>query len=1003
MKHDVFISYKSQDIQITKALVHFMEREGISCWYAPRNLDINDAGKDYDDIIVKAIKACRIVIVLLCDESLKSDWVKIEVTCAMKNNKFIIPYVIRELTVDNGLLNRLTTKHWIDAYPSPEKKFSILLNNIKTEINAHEKNEQYFVNETDLISDYDYDYEEGEILLQADDTEDAISAFIISAEKGNPAAKRKLCEIFFNSDFDLGLISAETWETVDHLAKSGHSYANFIMHTRFYQDFDSGLISYEYLKKAIQDKSIPEAYLRMGIHYGRGIGVKQNHTLEMHYYQKALEMGLHTSYSYIGDVYKTGNTKYERNIDLALDYYQKGEALNDRRSMQSLFYMLIGDNGHHDSHQARLIAQKAIDCGYDEGLVWMGDSFLPKNMTYDFSAYSESLDWYIKAVQKNIKTSYSSLSRVYWDLEQYETAVQWALTGATRNDIDSYYLLGHYYEHGYHDNGWAISEVTNEDLNKSWTFYLNYYLKSRNGAENLARLYLDKHYRNDNEFAIEDLIHYLEDCAKNSNIKCIEYLIRIFSDPYDKLQIQKYVKLGANVGIVEYMYQYALLFFEEEDKKLYNPYEGALWLEKGAQKKHLKSLDKLIELYSSGICYDAPKCEKWCDFAIENNMASPSDLTIIEHVRNSSRHKEEYTKYLLKALTCLNVTDKTRGEIYRTLISWHHTSGRELRGNTYDTLIKQVRDNIENNKSLSYAQGIINYLYPDFDYKELESGRIPLDVNSRQKYYLMNTSQCEIMVKEQDRILRRIYKDIIEDISFPEVCKNHLLIIREHVKRTYWKALESQQFNISIFKLHNDLCSQYECEPIDKISVNANKLHPVISSEFAIELREWATCSLLSMIRQGREPFNNISIISLHKEICNIYNKECDTLHGLYLKSFERLMFETEDVLEKNYNIMMQYIAKDYNQILSDLTEYKFQIEKAQIKHNLPDFNEEYISSIRASDDFYKNDDDFNWPDFDNWKENDGKGTDKLKSIPKLSDFPDYFTARERDWECWEQ
>ena len=99
LKYDVFISYKSQYVNIVKAVVHFLEKEKIRCWYAPRDLDSKAAGKDYDDAIVNAINAARIVVVLLCDDALSSDWVKNEIAYAQKKEKTIIPYYCCPLKV----------------------------------------------------------------------------------------------------------------------------------------------------------------------------------------------------------------------------------------------------------------------------------------------------------------------------------------------------------------------------------------------------------------------------------------------------------------------------------------------------------------------------------------------------------------------------------------------------------------------------------------------------------------------------------------------------------------------------------------------------------------------------------------------------------------------------------------------------------------------------------------------------------------------------------------
>lgn len=121
--HDVFISYKSQYVDIVKAISHVLEEENIRCWYAPRDLDSRSAGVDYDDAIFRAISACRVVVVVLTDEALESEWVKTEIAQAQNKRKLIIPYVVGKITCENGLLMRLQQKHWIDAYPNPERKF----------------------------------------------------------------------------------------------------------------------------------------------------------------------------------------------------------------------------------------------------------------------------------------------------------------------------------------------------------------------------------------------------------------------------------------------------------------------------------------------------------------------------------------------------------------------------------------------------------------------------------------------------------------------------------------------------------------------------------------------------------------------------------------------------------------------------------------------------------------------------------------------------------------
>lgn len=330
MKYDVFISYKSQSINVVKAIVHVLENEDIRCWYAPRDLDSHSAGKDYDDKIVEAITECQLLVVVLSNAALNSDWVKAEVALAQKQKKLVIPYVVSELQVENGLRMRLESKHWIDAYPNPERKFSLLLKNVKLVLNNSASEDESNQNgkrfNMDYTEDYsvDFDYDEGVALLEAKEYNDAALAFMASAERGNNKAKNCLCQMFYDMEGAPEQIQGEIWDSIDRQAKEGHCYANFLMHCKVYKDASNNLVSFEYLKKAIKSNSIGLAFLRMGIQYIWGMGVKQSHTLGMHYYQKALALECKEAYSYIGQEYEGGSDKTAKNEDIAIDYYIKG-------------------------------------------------------------------------------------------------------------------------------------------------------------------------------------------------------------------------------------------------------------------------------------------------------------------------------------------------------------------------------------------------------------------------------------------------------------------------------------------------------------------------------------------------------------------------------------------------------------------------------------------------------------------------------------------------------
>ena len=172
-KVDVFISYKSEYLEVVEEMSHYLAAAQINCWYAPRDLDSHGAGKSYADEIIMAIDEAKVVIAVLCDEALKSRWVETEVFHALKKNKTVIPYVVGKVQVENGFRARVDGLHWIDAYPEPEKKFAVLLQNIKLILNGtvESRGDNLIVGEM-IKPEYDSDYNEGEILLKEKEYED---------------------------------------------------------------------------------------------------------------------------------------------------------------------------------------------------------------------------------------------------------------------------------------------------------------------------------------------------------------------------------------------------------------------------------------------------------------------------------------------------------------------------------------------------------------------------------------------------------------------------------------------------------------------------------------------------------------------------------------------------------------------------------------------------------------------------------------------------------------
>jgi len=75
MVHDAFISYSKKDKAIADAICKALEDDGLSCWYAPRNVEI---GADWDASIMEAPANCKVMILVW---SKNSDTSKLRTAC----------------------------------------------------------------------------------------------------------------------------------------------------------------------------------------------------------------------------------------------------------------------------------------------------------------------------------------------------------------------------------------------------------------------------------------------------------------------------------------------------------------------------------------------------------------------------------------------------------------------------------------------------------------------------------------------------------------------------------------------------------------------------------------------------------------------------------------------------------------------------------------------------------------------------------------------------------
>jgi TolB-like protein len=108
----VFVSYASPDAAVAGSLVESLERHGITCWIAPRDVK---AGALYADAIVRAISGAKALVLVLSESAIGSSHVGKEVERASSKKRPIIALRIDSAPLTPALEYFLSESQWIEA------------------------------------------------------------------------------------------------------------------------------------------------------------------------------------------------------------------------------------------------------------------------------------------------------------------------------------------------------------------------------------------------------------------------------------------------------------------------------------------------------------------------------------------------------------------------------------------------------------------------------------------------------------------------------------------------------------------------------------------------------------------------------------------------------------------------------------------------------------------------------------------------------------------------
>ncbi len=116
MAHEVFISHSMADQEAALAACAFLEREGIRCWIAPRDVA---PGAPWAAALVDAIRASRVLLLVFSSRSNDSDHVLREVAASAEAKVPVLTFRIEDTQPSTELSYYIRRSHWLEATRPP--------------------------------------------------------------------------------------------------------------------------------------------------------------------------------------------------------------------------------------------------------------------------------------------------------------------------------------------------------------------------------------------------------------------------------------------------------------------------------------------------------------------------------------------------------------------------------------------------------------------------------------------------------------------------------------------------------------------------------------------------------------------------------------------------------------------------------------------------------------------------------------------------------------------
>lgn len=649
---DVLISYSSKNIEVANNVLGTLENLGIKCWIDYRNIEV---GERWSVAIIKALEECKILLLILTNESNNSDEVLSEVENAHRLSKPILLFFIEKTSLSRGLQYFLNSVQWLDASkPNYEVFLPSLGQIISKRLDINRKNvdnQQFNAKQPREVNEV---LERGKLAFFRLDYEEAFPHLIEASNMGSGQADYFLGRMYSYGSF----VNLNVFKATDYyqnainkgcswgyygLASLEEKNSNRDKARKLYTE------SFEGIFKDAMASDIQACFM-LGLLFHEGFGVNKNIQNSFKWYSIAAEKGHPAAQSNIGSIY-LGEKNFEearywfelaalKNLGIAQynlgQMYQYGWGVSVDLLLASKWYIkaaeseldlaqyelgrmyLDGIGVEKNTSQGFEWLKKAAGQGNTGAQRLLGVLFVEGKGIYQ--DYDQAKFWFHKAAEQGDAHAFSHLGLMYQygeGVEQnFQQAISYFKKALEAGDNSAAVNLGEVYEQG---------TGVSKDLNKAFLYYKHASEKGFSNAQNKLAYF----YQYGNSIVVQDIqmaLFWHNKAADNNHPESLNSLGSFYLQgigvTVDYSSAMQYFMEASKLGNI-YAYYNIGLIYEYGYGVPVNVSTAFFWYEQSALKGNLGGACKIASMYCRGIgtLIDYQLAYKWYLEAAEQNYS----------------------------------------------------------------------------------------------------------------------------------------------------------------------------------------------------------------------------------------------------------------------------------------------------------------------------------------------------------------------------------------------